>query len=146
MIKQILIILTATYISDTLVRRSAVNLKINYRSEDRPMIGSPNNERQTLYCLAHDGGIVNRKGSAFPIKEATTTSNRTKIRKNLKVMLMALLKLAQQGRGIINDIISIRNYHIRNIVKTFLEVWAELLGTQINAENTRAYWLSLIHI
>ena len=35
MIKQILIILTATYISDTLVRRSAVNLKINCRSEDR---------------------------------------------------------------------------------------------------------------
>merc|ERR1712086_835642 len=113
---------------------------INYRSEDRPMIGSPNNERQTLYCLAHDGGIVNRTGSAFPIKEATTTRNRTKIRKNMKVMLMAILKLTQQGLGIINDIISIRNYHIRNIVKTFLEVWAELLGTQKGSGNTRAHW------
>merc|ERR1712129_78406 len=34
-------------------------------------------------------------------------------------MLMALLKLAQQGRGIINDIISIRNYQGSGNTRTY---------------------------
>ena len=93
----ILAMLTGTYISDTLDK-----------------YGSPNSPRQTLYSLAHDLRIVNLPGSAFPIKRATTTRNRTKIRNDIKHMITSILKLLRITLRIAQDIINMSNKHIRS--------------------------------
>ena len=119
----ILTMLTGTYISDTLVK-----------------YGSPNSPRQTLYSLAHDPIMVNLTGSAFPIKRATTTRDRTKIRKDIKNMVTSILKFLRSTLKIIQDIINMRNENIRTIIKEVIRVWTHLLGDRISAENTRTYW------
>ena len=119
----ILTMLTGTYISDTLVK-----------------YGSPNSPRQTLYSLAHDPIMVNLTGSAFPIKRATTTRDRTKIRKDIKNMVTSILKFLRSTLKIIQDIINVRNENIRTIIKEVIRGWTHLLGDRISAENTRTYW------
>ena len=119
----ILTMLTGTYISDTLVK-----------------YGSPNSPRQTLYSLAHDSIMVNLTGSAFPIKRATTTRDRTKIRKDIKNMVTSILKFLRSTLKIIQDIINVRNENIRTITKEVIRGWTHLLGDRISGENTRTYW------
>ena len=114
---------TGMYISDTIVK-----------------YGSPNSPRQTLYSLAHDSKIVNLPGSAFPIKKATTTRNKTKIRNSIKDMIMSILKLLRGALKIINDTINMRNKNIRIITKMVLKVCTHLLGDHISAKNTKTYW------
>ena len=121
--KLILAILTGTYISDTLVK-----------------YGSPNSPRQTLYSLAHDPIMVNLTGSAFPIKRATTTRDRTKIRKDIKNMVTSISKFLRNTLKIFQDIINVRNENIRTITKEVIKGWTHLLGDRISGKNTRTYW------
>ena len=119
----ILTILIGIYISYTLIK-----------------YGSPNSPRQTLYSLAHDPIMVNLKGTDFPIKRATTTRDRTKIRKDIKNMVTSILKLLRSTLKIIQDIINVRNENIRTITKKVIRGWTHLLGDRISTENTRTYW------
>ena len=119
----ILAMLTGTYIADTLVK-----------------YGSPNSPRQTLYSLAHDSRISNLPGSAFPIKRATTTRNRTKIRKDIRHLIISISKLLKVTLRIVQDIINVRNKYMRTITKKIIKKWIHLMGDHINAKNTQAYW------
>ena len=115
----LLAMLTGTYIADTLVK-----------------YGSPNSPRQTLYSLAHDSRISNLPGSAFPIKRATTTRNRTKTRKDIKHLITSISKLLKVNLRIIQDTINVRNKHMRTITREVIKKWIHLLGDHINAKNT----------
>ena len=119
----ILTMLTGTYISDTLV-----------------LYGSPNSPRQTLYSLAHDTRIVNLPGSAFPIKRATTTRNKTKIRNDIKNMITSMLKLLRSTQKLIQDIINIRSKNIRTLIKAAIKKWIHLLEDHISAKYTNTSW------
>ena len=88
----------------------------------------------------NDTRIVNLPGSAFPIKRATTTRNKTKIRKDIKNMITSMLKLLRSTQKLIQDIINVRSKNIRTLIKAAIKKWIHLLEDHISAKYTNTSW------
>ena len=105
---------------------------------------SPDNPIHTLkklqYSLAHDPKIVNKAGSDVPIRTATMTTNRKRIRKDLIKMIKSIINLFDRALKKIDNVINIRNNHLRNITRMVLKVWAHLMGISSNQNKTRTPW------
>ena len=123
-LKLILITLTAINMTDNIAKHC-----------------SPDNPIHTLkklqYSLAHDPKIVNKAGSDVPIRTATMTTNRKRIRKDLIKMIKSIINLFDRALKKIDNVINIRNNHLRNITRMVLKVWAHLMGISSNQNKTR---------
>ena len=105
---------------------------------------NPDNPKHTfkrlLYSLAHDAAITNSIGNDVPIKAATMSRNRTKIRKDLINLINSLYSINQYGKKSFDNIVNVRNENMRNITKKIIKAWTILLRTHINPMKTKAYW------
>ena len=108
----------------------------------------PENPKHTfkrlLYSLAHDTTITNNSGTDVPIKPATMTTNRTKIRKDLKKLLNLMNSIFRNGKKFLDNVANVRSKTVRNITMMILKVWTFLLrankGTKNTKEKTKTYW------
>ena len=80
-----------------------------------------------LYSLTHDKLIVNNPGSDIPIRPATMTRNRSRIRKELEDLIKSLNSIIKSGMKSLNNILNVRNDDVRNITKMISKVWTFLL-------------------
>ena len=105
---------------------------------------NPDNPKHTfkrlLYSLTHDTIVTNSLGNDIPIKTATMTRNRSKIRKDLMNLINSLNSITQYGKRSLVNIVNVRNKNVRNITIMILKVWTFLLGAHINPKKTKAYW------
>ena len=109
---------------------------------------NPNNPKHTftklLYSLAHDATATNQPGSDVPIRMATMTRDRTKIRKDLENLISSLNSITKQGKKLFDNIVNVRNKTVRNIATMILKVWTHLLKAQKNPkksrDKTKTYW------
>ena len=129
--KLVLAALAAKHLMDSIVKHS-----------------DPSNPKHTfkrlMYSLAHDTTISNNSGNDAPIKPATMTTNRTKIRKDLKKLLNSLNSIMRNGKQSLENIANVRSETVRNITMMIHKVWTTVLkthsGTKNKKENTKTYW------
>ena len=80
-----------------LVAMEAINL-----SDTIAKLNNPDNPKHTfkrlLYSLAHDTMVTNNPGNDIPIRTATMTRNRSKIRKDLKNLINSLNSITETER------------------------------------------------
>ena len=94
-------------------------------------LNNPENPKHTftrlMYSLAHDALITNNQGSDIPIRSATMTRNRSRIRKDLKNLIKTLNSITEYGKKSLDNIVNVRNKDVRNITKMISKVWTFLL-------------------
>ena len=104
----------------------------------------PENPIYTLkklqYSLAYDTKTKYTLGSDIPIKTATTTSNKKKIREDLKNMIRSMFHLMKYGGNLLDNIINVRQENVRNIVKSIIKAWTQLLGAHLTPKKTQTHW------
>ena len=93
--------------------------------------------KRLLYSLAHDTTITNNSGTDVPIKPATMTTNRTKIRKDLKKLLNLLNSIIRNGKKSLDNVANVRSKTVRNITMMILKVWTFLLRTHRGTKNKK---------
>ena len=122
-----------------LVAMEAINL-----SDTIAKLNNPDNPKHTfkrlLYSLAHDTMVTNNPGNDIPIRTATMTRNRSKIRKDLKNLINSLNSITEYGKKTLDNIVNVRNKDVRNVTKMILKVWTFLLRTHTNPKKTKEYW------
>ena len=135
MTKLILATMVATHLTDTITK-----------------LNNPDNPKHTftrlLYSLAHDAMITNNLGNDIPIRSATMTRNRSKIRKDLKNLIKSLNSITEYGKKSLDNIVNVRNKDVRNITKMISKVWTYLLRkvwtffqrTHTNPKKTEEHW------
>ena len=100
---------------------------------------NPNNPKHTftklLYSLAHDATATNQPGSDVPIRMATMTRDRTKIRKDLENLISSLNSITKQGKKLFDNIVNVRHKTVRNIAAMILKVWTHLLKARKTRRN-----------
>ena len=105
-------------------------------------LNNPDNPKHTfkrlLYSLAHDTMITNILGNDIPIRTATMTRNRSKIRKDLMNLINSLKSIIQYGKKSLDNIVNVRNKNVRNITKKIIKVWTFLLRAQINSKKNKS--------
>ena len=84
-----------------------------------------------LYSLAHDKQMANELGSDNPIRPATMTRNRTRVRKELEKLIKTLNLVIRSGGESLINILNVRNDSARNIAKMIAKVWIFLLGKML---------------
>ena len=120
----------------TLITLTAMDLTDNiakYSDPENPI----HTLKGLLYSLAHDPRMINKPGSDIPIRTATMTNNKKRIRKDLQHLIKSMLALIQQGLITIDNIINVRNESMRNITKMILKVWTHFLGTHPKRKKTK---------
>merc|ERR1712083_746788 len=90
-----------------------------------------------LYSLAHD---MNRPEYDIPIKRATTTTNRKRIREDILSMIKSITKLIQQLMNTADNIINVRCGQLRTITKMIIRVWTKLLGAHPKPKRKLDHW------
>ena len=109
MTKLILAVMVAINLTDTIAK-----------------LNNPDNPKHTfkrlLYSLAHDTMITNILGNDIPIRTATMTRNRSKIRKDLMNLINSLNSITKYGKKSLDNIVNVRNKDVRNITKMILKV------------------------
>ena len=104
-----------------LVAMEAINL-----SDTIAKLNNPDNPKHTfkrlLYSLAHDTMVTNNPGNDIPIRTATMTRNRSKIRKDLMNLINSLNSITKYGKKSLDNIVNVRNKDVRNITKMILKV------------------------
>ena len=125
--KLILITLTAMNMTDNIAKHC---------SPDNPI----HTLKRLLYSLALDPITINKQGSDVPIKTATMTTNRKRIRKDLMNMIKSITDLIDQTLKKIDNVINARNKDLRNITKMVLRVWSHLLGVHPNKRKPQTPW------
>ena len=72
------------------------------------------------------------------------TTNRTKIRKDLKKLLNLMNSIFRNGKKFLDNVANVRSKTVRNITMMILKVWTFLLrankGTKNTKEKTKTYW------
>ena len=110
----------------TLVMLVTINLTDNI-----VQLSNPENPKHAfsrlLYSLTHDQLIINNPGSDIPIRPATMTRNRSRIRKELEDLIKSLNSIIKSGMKSLNNILNVRNDDVRNITKMISKVWTFLL-------------------
>ena len=74
-------------------------------------LNNPDNPKHTfkrlLYSLTHDTIVTNSLGNDIPIKTATMTRNRSKIRKDLMNLINSLNSIIQYGKKSLDNIVNV---------------------------------------
>ena len=92
--------------------------------------------------------ITNNLRNDIPIRSATMTRNRSKIRKDLNNLIKSLNSITEYAKKLLVNTINVRNKDMRNIAKMISKVWTHILRkvwtffqrTHTNPKKTEEYW------
>jgi hypothetical protein len=115
---------------------------ITYKTNQSRLSGGEDNMQTRQYDLTHDSKIINLPGSAYPIKAATMTMNKKRIRdskRSQKKLCEKIQLLEMQTKGALHGIIGAILNGIANIggaihgtTKALTTGWRCVLGITIN--------------
>ena len=92
--------------------------------------------------------ITNNLRNDIPIRSATMTRNRSKIRKDLNNLIKSLNSITEYAKKLLVNTINVRNKDMRNIAKMISKVWTHILRkvwtffqrTHTNPKKTEEHW------